>query len=260
MGDSVVLGYSVGMRHRLCPLTLPSANRVLLVFLMLVPLASVLALQEAPAVKTETKPAPPWRSLFDGTTLKNWKPSVFGGDGEITVKDGKIVLEKGSELTGIVWAGEKKDLPRINYELSLQAQRIEGHDFFCGLTFPVKDDPCSLIVGGWGGGVVGLSSLDGNDAVRNETVRYQEFEQGRWYTIRLRVSEKGILAWIDDKQVIGVSTKNRRLSIRSEVDASRPLGIASYDTVAGLKDLKVRLLTPEESTAPIPAPPLPKPK
>ena len=29
-----------------------------------------------------------------------------------------------------------------------------------------------LIVGGWGGGVVGMSSLNGKDAARNETTQY----------------------------------------------------------------------------------------
>lgn len=200
------------------------------------------------------------KSLFDGKTLTNWKSTPFGDEGSVTVKDGMIVLAKGDEMTGITWAGDTAALPKLNYEISLQAQRIDGNDFFCGLTFPVKDDPCSFIVGGWNGGVVGLSSLDGKDAARNETARFMEFTNKRWYKIRVRVSERGITAWIDDKQVVGVETKGRKIGIRSEVEASRPLGIACYNTVAGLKDIQIRPLTPDEAKASIPVPPVPKPK
>lgn len=202
--------------------------------------------------------APKWKPLFDGKSLKNWKSSLFGGEGEIEVKEGVIVMQQGSEMTGIVWDGG--DLPKMNYELSVMAKRIDGSDFFCGLTFPVKDDPCSFIVGGWGGGVVGISSLDGLDAANNETARYESFDKGRWYKIRLRVSDNGLMGWIDDKQVVGVETKGRKISIRPEVELSRPLGISCYSTVAGLKEIQIRDLTSEESKAAITPPPLPKTK
>ena len=77
------------------------------------------------------------------------------------------MLDFGSSMTGVTYQG--KDLPRTDYEIRLEAQRIDGTDFFCGLTFPVHDAHLSLIVGGWGGSLVGLSSLDGKDASRNET-------------------------------------------------------------------------------------------
>jgi hypothetical protein len=185
-----------------------------------------------------------WKSLFDGKSLKNWKSSPFGGEGDVTVKDGIIVMAQGSDMTGITWTGD--ELPKINYEVSVKAKRIEGLDFFCGMTFQVNDDPCSLIIGGWGGGVVGISSLDGLDAANNETVRFETFETDEWYLIRLRVSEIGLQAWIDDKQVVSVPTKGRKLSIRGEVDESRPFGIACYATTAGLKDIKIRKLADEE--------------
>lgn len=186
-----------------------------------------------------------WKSLFDGKSLKNWKSSNFGGEGEVSVKDGAIIMEQGSDITGITWTGEQ--LPKMNYEVSVMAKRIEGSDFFCGMTFEVKDDPCSLIVGGWGGGIVGISSLNGLDAANNETARYESFDSGVWYKIRLRVSEFGLMAWIDDKQVVSVPTKGKKISIRGEVDPSRPFGICCYATKAGLKDIKVRKLSEEES-------------
>ena len=215
--------------------------------LMMIPLA--LAIGTIPSFSADEKEKndkTQWRPLFDGKTLKNWKSSNFGGEGEVQVKDGKIIMSQGSEMTGITWTGTP--LPKMNYEVSLMAQRIEGTDFFCGLTFEVKDDPCSLIVGGWGGGVVGISSLDGLDAANNETARYESFEQKEWYKIRLRVSEVGLMAWIDDQQVVSVETKGKKISIRGEVEVSRPFGIACFATVAGLKDIKIRELDEFEAT------------
>ena len=142
-------------------------------------------------------------------------------------------------MTGVTWTGK---YPKMDYEISLQAMRVDGSDFFCGLTFPVGDSPCSFIVGGWGGGVVGLSSLNGSDASENETTRYQEFESDRWYTIRVRVTVDKIEAWIDKRQMVDVDTEGMQISIRPEDELSRPLGISCYTTTAALRDIKIRRL------------------
>ncbi|HID22877.1 MAG TPA: DUF1080 domain-containing protein [Planctomycetaceae bacterium] len=189
-----------------------------------------------------------WISLFDGKTLKGWKVTDFGGQGEVTVQKGQLILGMGADLTGITWTQPEK-LPKINYEVSLDAMRVDGTDFFCGLTFPVKDSPCTLIVGGWGGGLCGLSSLDGMDASENETTTFEEFQNGRWYHIRLRVTEKRIQAWIDEKQIVDVDIIDRKLSVRIEVELSRPFGIATWQTTAALKNIRVRRLTDEEIAA-----------
>src|ERR1035437_5641676 len=101
-----------------------------------------------------------WTALFDGESLKGWRETPFSGRGEVQVKSGMIVIGKG-HLTGITWTGE---FPRSHDEMRLEAARSEGSDFFAGVTFPVNDSFCSLISGGWGGSVVGLSSLDDEDA------------------------------------------------------------------------------------------------
>jgi hypothetical protein len=180
-----------------------------------------------------------WTSLFDGQTLKGWKSTEFGGEGTVEVKDGAILLGVGNDLTGVNY---QRVVPHRNYEVSLEARRVDGSDFFCGLTFPVKDDPCSLIIGGWGGGVCGLSSIDGLDASENSTTKYREFETGRWYTIRLRVTDAKIEAWIDKVQIVDQKLAGKRISIRSEVEASRPFGIASYRTLAALRNIRLREL------------------
>lgn len=179
----------------------------------------------------------PWQILFDGKTLQNWRVTNFGGQGQVKVQNGQIILEMGDDMTGITWTG---DLPRINYEIELEAMRLDGHDFFCGLTFPVGESPCSLIVGGWGGTVVGLSSLDGRDASENETTTHMNFNSNQWYKIRLRVTDERIEAWIDAGKVVDVLTKGRKISIRPEVDLSRPLGIATWRTTGALRNLRSR--------------------
>ena len=187
-----------------------------------------------------------WTSLFDGKTLDGWKKTKFGGEGDVSVEDGRIILGFGSDMTGI---HTDRKLPKINYEVELEAMRVDGSDFFCGFTFPVKDDPCSLIVGGWGGGVIGLSSLDRLDASENETTTYREFKNGTWYKIRLRVSDHRIQAWIDGKEMIDVDTTNRKISIRYEVEPSRPFGFATWQTTGALRGIRIRELSDEEIKA-----------
>src|SRR5262249_11351743 len=82
---------------------------------------------------------PEWNYLFDGKTLSGWEVTDFGGQGDVEVKDGAIVLEIGSDMTGVTW---KRDFPRVNYEVSLEAKRINGNDFFCGVVFPVEKKQC----------------------------------------------------------------------------------------------------------------------
>jgi hypothetical protein len=181
--------------------------------------------------------APGWKQLFDGKTLAGWKSTAFGGEGEVLVQDGRIVIRAGNPMSGITYTGE---FPKTDYEISLEAMRVDGSDFFCGLTFPVGDSPCSFIAGGWGGGVVGLSSVDGSDASENETTKYQEFQNQRWYKLRVRVTPEKIGAWIDHKQMVDLPLKDRRISVRIEVELSRPLGIATYATTGAVRDVKVR--------------------
>lgn len=187
------------------------------------------------------RPASAWQPLFDGRTLEGWKSTRFGGEGEVWVEGGAIRLDFGSSLTGVTYQAA---FPKMDYEICLQAMRVDGIDFFCGLTFPVDESHCSLIVGGWAGAVVGLSSIDGRDASENETTRFMAFETGRWYRIRLRVRPQRIEAWIDDQQVVDQSLAGHRVSTRTEVDLSRPLGISAWETRAALRRIRFRRLDP----------------
>jgi hypothetical protein len=184
-----------------------------------------------------------WQSLFDGRTLSNWRTAGFGGEGQVKAEKGMIVMEAGVELTGITY---DRQPPRSNYEIALEGMKIEGRDFFCTTTFPVGNEPCTLVVGGWGGGIVGLSNLDGRDASENATTQYVNFESNKWYRVRIRVTDARIECWLDDEQVIDVPRAGHTFGIRPEVERNRPLGISTWQTTGAVRNIRLRLLPPAD--------------
>jgi hypothetical protein len=102
-------------------------------------------------------------------------------------------------------------------------------------------------LGGWGGGTVGLSSIDGYDASENSTSSYKEFENGRWYKVRLRVTKDKIEAWIDKDKIVDFTIGQRDLSIRIEVEESKPLGIATWRTTGAVRKIEIRPVTEPDS-------------
>ena len=181
--------------------------------------------------------------LFDGTSLDNWERTDFAGKGEILIdKNGSLVLEMGAELSGVHWKG-KTALPKINYEVSLQAKRTMGSDFFCGLTFPFKESHATLILGGWGGSLIGISSLDDFDASENDTGDAYVFEDKKWYDVRLRVTAEKLQVWLNDKMVIDSDVEGRKVSMRfGEIEMSVPFGICTYATTGVIRNLKIKKL------------------
>jgi hypothetical protein len=175
--------------------------------------------------------------LFNGKTLEGWEITNFGPQGPVSVSGDQIILGMGDGCTGITWL---KAFPRTDYEVNLDAKRVAGTDFFCGITFPVDKSPCSFIIGGWGGGTVGLSSIDRKDASENETTSIRNFETNRWYHIRLVVSNDSIRSWIDNDIVVDFKIGNKKLSIRPEVELSRPFGIASWKTTAAIRNIRLK--------------------
>ena len=129
-----------------------------------------------------------------------------------------------------------------NFEMQWKAQRLDGSDFFVGITFPVGKEHCSLIVGGWGGGLVGISSIDGNDASENETASYRNFKNGQWYEFKVRVDAKNITVWIDNEQILEVPRGERKFSVRAEVMRSRPLGYCVFQSKVTVKDWVYRTI------------------
>lgn len=229
----------------------------LFVFSIIIALvAAPLLAQEQPmaeAANAEAKPALPVVQDFflttnlapDGTTTEvmrkatGWAVTDFVGTGPVTFEDGVATLGMGNDMSGLTWTGP---VLRMDYEITLEAKRVEGEDFFCGLTAPYRKDCYSLIVGGWGGRLVGISSLDYNDAYNNETARFRDFETGRWYRIRLRALPDRIQAWIDDEKIVDVETTDRRIDIRWEVTKCTPLGIATWRTTGAIRNVEMRAL------------------
>ena len=183
----------------------------------------------------------PWTLLLDADHTDNWASTPFGGEGEIGAEDGQLVFEMGTPMTGMHWIGD--ELPTTNYELEVTAARLMGTDFFCGLTFPVADSHATLILGGWGGSLTGLSCIDGNDASANETTDFLTYELGREYTAIVRVTPSQITTWLDGKELHSVALMDKRIELRTEVLPSRPLGFAAFLTRAGLRSLRLRRLT-----------------
>lgn len=179
--------------------------------------------------------------MFDGSSFGEWTTTVFGGEGETLVRDGKIWLDPGSPLTGVHWTGS---FPRIDYEFSVDAQRVDGSDFFCGLTFPVGDDHLTLVLGGWGGSLVGISCLDDKDASDNKTMRTMLFEDRTTYRVGIRVTPTRVVATLDGKTIVDLDPRAHRLSLRPEVEPSKPLGISCFATTATLERLRWRPLKP----------------
>jgi hypothetical protein len=188
---------------------------------------------------TTPDPAVAWTSLFDGESLAGWQSTEYGGEGEITIVDGAMHFDMGSPLTGVTLTGPP---PSGSYEVEVTAARIEGTDFFCGLTFPVGEHHLTLVLGGWGGSVSGLSNLDDDDASRNLTRTLKGFKSGRDYTTLVRVSDDKVTVLLDGEPFIETQLAGKKLSLRTEVDLSRPFGILSFQTRARIKAVRWRPL------------------
>ena len=184
------------------------------------------------------QPRDEWKPLFNGVALGEWKATPFERSPVPRVGDGAILLPAGQPLTGVTWSGT---FPTTDFELRFEALRLQGGDFFASVTFPAGGNFATLVLGGWGGDIVGISSIDGWDASDNETRTYINFETGRWYAFRLQVSKERIMAWIDGERVVNVEIAGRTISLRrGEMKLSAPLGFASYNTAGKIRKIEYR--------------------
>lgn len=220
--------------------------------------STVLAILCFAATGLAAEPAPPaqpaaarddgWQKLFDGKELGRWKvidEYTFKKHGNVSVADGAIVMQKGTPATGIKWTGP---FPKDNYEISLEGKRVEGDDFFASLTFPVGDKALTLVVGGWGGQVVGLSIVDGEMAIDNQTCQYKDFKANRWYRVRLRVTAANIEAWVDDEKLVDLGREDHQLTLYWDMEPMQPFGIATWYTTGAVRDIRLRKLNVESES------------
>ncbi len=182
-----------------------------------------------------------WKSLLDKETLAGWEVVRYGGEGEPYVKNGVLVLPMAMNglMTGVCWVGDS--LPVNSYTIFMEARRMTGNDIFAGLSFPYGDTFATLIVGGWGGAVCGLSSIDGYDASENETTKHLRFKDEQWYPVQLRVTPDSICATIDTVQVVNLATAGKRIHLRSGMSVSG-LTVSTYLTTGEIRNMRIKRL------------------
>lgn len=165
---------------------------------------------------------------------------------------GVLVLNAGGPFTAVRYEGPR-GIPVNDYEISWDAMRVEGSDFFSALTFPVGSlETCaSLVNGGWGGRTTGVSSIDHLFANENETTRGIEYVQGRWYRFTLQVNTQCIRLLIDGQETFAVNIQDRPISMHpSEIQKCTPLGFSTFQTTGAIRNLRIRKLAPGELTPP----------
>jgi hypothetical protein len=181
-----------------------------------------------------------WISLFNGRNLDGWKvheKSTYGTFGNVAVKDGVIEFEASLSYTAISLLGK---FPTDRYELEISAKRTDGQDIFCGVLLPVGANYVSMVLGGWGNCIVGLSCIDRKLASGNETTLAMSFDNDRWYRVRVKVSPERFQAWVDNKQVIDMERKGRKISPYPGLEILAPFGLFSWGTSSAIKDVRYR--------------------
>jgi hypothetical protein len=152
---------------------------------------------KAPKVHATNKVG--WIPLFNGKDLTGWEETDYAGRGKVLVKNGELHIENGLVITGVNYTN-KTILPKTNYEITYQAKKVNGSDFFALLTFPVGEKHASFVTGGWGGAVTGVSSINSMDASENNTTIYLKYNKDQWYTFRLRVTPENLSVWMNPKE------------------------------------------------------------
>ena len=164
-----------------------------------------------------------------------------GVSGGVVEEEGETLrIGWGEAMTAVKWTGE---VPEAPFELELEARLVDGTDFFCAVTFPARgvDECVTLVIGGWGGATVGISSIDGKDASENETRRLMAFETGVWYRVRLMREGERIAVWIAGEKVIDVDTTGKQLSLRpGQISDCAPFGLATWQSTGEIRNVRWR--------------------
>lgn len=180
------------------------------------------------------------RVLFNGKDLSGWQGIEFAGGAAPVVEKGSLIIGQGEVLSGLKYTNA---VPRVNYEVEIEARKLAGNDFFIGLTVPVNTNHCTLVCGGWGGGVTGISSLNYLDASENDTTVVVNYEKDRWYKLRFRVEPKALTFWLDGEKLIEADISERSVGMRpGEIEQCVPFGLATFQTRSEIRKVVLRTL------------------
>lgn len=208
-------------------------------------LALTLALAGCKPRPVATPPPAQWR-LLEAPWAAAWQTADIPDSGAVHVAQGELTLSAGQPMTGAQFGGwQAPEFPATSYAIAYDAMRVEGRDFFGTVTFPVGSDQthASFVLGGWGGTVTGISSIDFSDANENQTHGEMAFANDRWYHVRVEVRPSDLRAWVDDRPVVNVSIKGRKVSLRPGfIDRCIPFGFASYGCRSRIKNLVISRL------------------
>jgi hypothetical protein len=171
-----------------------------------------------------------WHELVLQEGPEGWKSVNFGGEGEVEFDGESIRLGFGSPLTAVAWQGAA-ELPG-EYEIEVVAARLDGSDFFCALNLPIGEQRASVVLGGWGGALCGLSCVNGDDASMNATRSFRGFERGQSYRLRVRVDAIQVQAWVDDELLFAQARGGVEFSLRTEVSPAGRLALSCFQTSA----------------------------
>jgi hypothetical protein len=188
-----------------------------------------------------------WRRLFDGETLNGWRgvsAGTFRKHGEVDVARGCIILGRGRPATGIACT---RNIPRENYELTLEAMRQKHGEELCSMVFPLGASRCQLVIGGWarrpGEGKIGLGLVDGHGGGDNMTTRAFPVENGRWYKIHLAVTASSVAVSVNGVRQIDFPWKQHKLSLTgSHQIIPTPLAILTWNVSTAFRNVAIRSL------------------
>ncbi len=183
-----------------------------------------------------------WSLLESGQTTA-WQQAGIPDEGVISIKDGELTLRAGQPMTGAKFANwTAAGMPDTNYAISYETMRVEGRDIFGMCTFPVgsHQSHATFVIGGWGGTVTGISSIEFLDASENQTRAEQVFENNLWYRVRIEVRPDDLRAWINDRPVVNASIKGKKVTLRhGDIDRCIPFGFATWNTTGKVRRVEV---------------------
>ena len=138
--------------------------------------------------------------------------------------------------------------PEGSYELQINFVRISGNDLV-GVILPVASSTVTLHLGGWLGRASGLRLINGKGD--NETVKASTLENGRQYSVNVKVLVDDHEAWItvtlDGEPLIAWRGAPSALSLNTRWRLPLPgyLGLAHSETTVVFRSVRLRMLSGE---------------